>query len=108
MINGVEVGGGSRRIHDAKLQEMILRDVLKMPKDRVEDFRHLLNALEAGCPPHAGFAIGFDRLMTILTRQTSVRDVIAFPKWGDGEDRMVGAPAKMTKEQLKTYHLGVR
>ena len=108
VINGVEIGGGSRRIHDAKLQEMIFRDVLKMKPERVEDFRHLLNALEAGCPPHAGFAIGFDRLMTILTRRSSVRDVIAFPKWGDGEDKMVGAPAKMTVEQLKTYHLGVR
>jgi aspartyl-tRNA synthetase len=108
IINGVEVGGGSRRIHDKKLQEFILRDTLKMKPERVEDFRHLLNALEAGCPPHAGFALGFDRLVAILTRQSSMRDVIAFPKWGDGEDRMVGAPSRMTEDQLKTYHLGVR
>lgn len=108
VINGVEVGGGSRRIHNSKLQEMILRDVLKMKPERVEDFRHLLNALEAGCPPHAGFALGFDRLMTILARQSSIRDVIAFPKWGEGEDKMVGAPSPITEEQLKTYHLGVQ
>lgn len=107
VINGVEVGGGSRRIHDSKLQEFILRDVLKMKPERVEDFRHLLNALDAGCPPHAGFALGFDRLMAILTRQSSMRDVIAFPKWGDGDDKMVGAPSGMTEDQLKTYHLGI-
>jgi aspartyl-tRNA synthetase len=108
VINGVEVGGGSRRIHDSKLQEFILKDVLKMKPERVKDFRHLLNALKAGCPPHAGFALGFDRLMAILTRQSSMRDVIAFPKWGDGEDKMVGAPSRMTEDQLKTYHLGIR
>ena len=108
VINGVEVGGGSRRIHDSKLQEFVLRDVLKMKPERVEDFRHLLGALEAGCPPHAGFALGFDRLMAILTRQSSMRDVIAFPKWGDGEDKMVGAPSRMTEDQLQTYHLGIR
>ena len=108
VINGIEVGGGSRRIHDSKLQEFILRDVLKMKPERMEDFRHLLNALEAGCPPHAGFALGFDRLMTILTRQTSVRDVIAFPKWGQGEDKMVGAPSRITENQMKTYHLRIR
>ena len=108
IINGVEVGGGSRRIHDSKLQEFILKDVLKMKPERIEDFRHLLDALEAGCPPHAGFALGFDRLMTILTRQNSMRDVIAFPKWGNGEDKMAGAPSRMTEDQMKTYHLGMR
>lgn len=109
VINGVEVGGGSRRIHDAKLQRLILTDILKMNRQRVQEFDHLLNALEAGCPPHAGFALGFDRLMAILTKQSSIRDVIAFPKWGErGEDRMVGSPSKMTKEQLATYNLALR
>ena len=107
VINGVEIGGGSRRIHDSKLQEHVLRDVLKMKPERVEDFRHLLDALEAGCPPHVGFALGFDRLMAILLDKSSIRDVVAFPKWGDGEDKMVGAPSRMTEEQLKTYHLSL-
>ena len=107
VINGVEVGGGSCRIHDAKMQEFILKDVLKTKPERIEDFRHLLNALEAGCPPHAGFAIGFDRLMTILTKTKSVRDVIAFPKDGQGQDRFVNSPSPLTKEQLKTYHLAI-
>ncbi|KAJ9654258.1 aspartate--tRNA ligase msd1 [Neophaeococcomyces mojaviensis] len=108
VINGVEVGGGSRRIHQAKMQEFIFRDVLKMSSERVEDFRHLLNALEAGCPPHAGFALGFDRIMALLTDADSVRDVIAFPKYQYGKDPFVGSPSPMTKSQLQTYHLGLR
>lgn len=107
VINGVELGGGSRRIHNAELQEYVFRDVLKLPHERVEDFRHLLNALRDGCPPHVGFAIGFDRLMTILTESETVRDVIAFPKTGRGEDRFVGSPSQLTDEQLSTYHLSL-
>lgn len=107
VINGVEVGGGSTRIHDSKMQEFILRDVLKMRPERVEDFRHLLNALATGCPPHAGFAIGFDRLMTILTKSKSVKDVIAFPKDGQGRDPFVNSPSPLNKEQISTYHLAV-
>lgn len=108
VINGVEVGGGSVRIHDAAIQELIFRDVLKMTPKRIEDFRHLLDALAAGCPPHAGFALGFDRLMAVLLEKESVKDVIAFPKTAAGEDKMVSSPARMTEEQLKTYHLAVR
>jgi len=107
VINGVEVGGGSRRIHTADMQELIFRDVLKMKPDRIEDFRHLLNALDAGCPPHAGFAFGWDRLMALLTGRSSVRDVIAFPKYTDGEDKFVGSPSPLTRDQLSTYHLQV-
>ncbi|KAI1614417.1 aspartyl-tRNA synthetase [Exophiala viscosa] len=107
VINGVEVGGGSRRIHHAEMQELILRDVLQLSPERVEDFRHLLNALKSGCPPHAGFALGYDRLMAMLTDRASVRDVIAFPKYADGEDKLVKSPSKLTAEQLATYHLTV-
>ena len=107
VINGVEVGGGSRRVHTADMQELILREVLKMKPERVEDFRHLLNVLRSGCPPHAGFALGFDRLMAMLTGRATVRDVIAFPKYADGEDKLVGSPSPLTSEQLATYHLAV-
>jgi len=107
VINGIEVGGGSRRIHDAWLQKYILQNVLKLSAKRWQAFLPLLNALSAGCPPHAGFALGFDRLVAILTRQGSVRDVIAFPKWGQGEDKMVGSPAKVDPQVLQTYHLKV-
>ncbi|KAI0383629.1 tRNA synthetases class II-domain-containing protein [Hypomontagnella monticulosa] len=105
VINGVEVGGGSRRIHVAEVQEYIMRDILKMPDERVAEFSHLLDALRAGCPPHAGFALGFDRLLTVMLDLQSVKDVIAFPKSNKGEDLFVGSPAKITPEQQKTYHI---
>jgi Aspartyl-tRNA synthetase len=109
VVNGVELGGGSRRIHDAAVQEFIFRDILKMPAERLTDFSHLLDALRSGCPPHAGLALGFDRLVAVMLGKESVRDVIAFPKTGKGgDDAMVGAPSPMTEEALKTYHLQLR
>ncbi|OAG06789.1 aspartyl-tRNA synthetase-like protein [Paraphaeosphaeria sporulosa] len=107
VVNGVELGGGSRRIHNAEVQEFIFRDVLKMKPERIEDFRHLLDVLRSGCPPHAGIALGWDRLMTLLTGCESVRDVIAFSKSGSGEDALVKSPNRATKEQWEAYHLKV-
>lgn len=108
VLNGVELGGGSRRIHSAAVQEFIFRDVLKMKPERVEDFRHLLNVLRSGCPPHVGLALGWDRLMAVMCGKESVRDVIAFPKSGKGEDLLVGSPNQVSGEQLDTYHLRVK
>lgn len=109
VVNGIELGGGSRRIHDAGMQEYIFRDVLQMQPERLKDFEHLLDALRAGCPPHAGVALGFDRLVAVMLGKESVRDVIAFPKTGKGgDDAMVGAPVAMTEEALETYHLQLR
>ncbi|KAJ6044850.1 uncharacterized protein N7446_003044 [Penicillium canescens] len=109
VVNGVELGGGSRRIHDAAVQEFIFRDILKMPAERLDDFSHLLDALRSGCPPHAGLALGFDRLVAVMLGKESVRDVIAFPKTGrGGDDAMVGAPSPMTEQALETYHLKLR
>lgn len=108
VVNGVELGGGSRRIHDARVQEFILRDVLKISDERLQDFKHLLEALRAGCPPHAGIALGFDRLVAVMMGKESVRDVIAFPKSGKGEDLLVKSPTAMTQEQLDTYHLQLK
>lgn len=105
VVNGVELGGGSRRIHSAEMQKFIMRDVLHMSEERMNDFSHLFEALRAGCPPHAGFAIGFDRLIAVMLGRESVRDVIAFPKSSKGEDLMVGSPTHMTKEQMTMYHL---
>jgi aspartyl-tRNA synthetase len=105
VVNGVELGGGSRRIHVAKMQEYIMREILKMTDEGLAQFSHLLEALRAGCPPHAGFALGFDRLVAVLTYTDSVRDVIAFPKSMKGEDLTVKSPGRITKEQLETYHL---
>ncbi len=108
VVNGVELGGGSRRIHSAAMQEFIFSDILKMKPERIEDFRHLLDVLRSGCPPHAGIALGWDRLMAVMCGRDSVRDVIAFPKSGRGEDSLVKSPNRMTEEQLGTYHLELR
>ncbi|THW51882.1 hypothetical protein D6D21_01312 [Aureobasidium pullulans] len=108
VVNGVELGGGSRRIHSAAMQQFVLREVLKMSEERLKDFDHLIEVLRAGCPPHAGMALGFDRLIAVMLGKESVRDVIAFPKSGRGEDLLVKSPTRITEEQLKTYHLKLR
>ena len=108
VLNGVELGGGSRRIHDPALQEHVLRDVLRVGDERMADFAHLLDVLGSGCPPHAGVALGFDRLCAVMLGKESIRDVIAFPKSGRGEDLLVKSPTRMTEGQLETYHLKMR
>lgn len=108
VVNGVELGGGSRRIHSAAMQEYVMREVLKMSETRMKDFAHLIEMLRAGCPPHAGMALGFDRLIALMLGRESVRDVIPFPKSGRGEDLLVKSPKAMTEEQLETYHLQVK
>ncbi|KAA8576416.1 hypothetical protein EYC84_006542 [Monilinia fructicola] len=105
VLNGVELGGGSKRIHSAEIQKFIMKHVLEMSDERMSDFNHLFEALRAGCPPHAGFAIGFDRWVAVLTGKESVRDVIFFPKGKRGEDAMVGSPGMITKEQEEIYGL---
>lgn len=108
VVNGAELGGGSRRIHVAAVQEYVLRDVLGMDDAGVARFAHLLRALGAGCPPHAGIALGFDRLVAMLSFTGSVRDVIAFPKNMKGEDMMVKSPGRLERRELETYHLEVK
>jgi aspartyl-tRNA synthetase len=76
-----------------------------MSRERLNDFSHLFEALRAGCPPHAGFALGLDRLIAIMLGRDSVKDVIAFPKTGKGEDPLVKSPSPITKDQQKTYYL---
>ena len=102
VLNGQEVGGGSVRIHSMEDQMFVLDDVLKAD---VSELKHLLEALNSGCPPHAGIALGLDRLVAILTKSNSIRDVIAFPKSAEGKDVMSGAPANITEEQKQYYHL---
>ena len=108
VINGVELGGGSRRIHNAEMQRFIMQEILQMSPERISEFTHLLKVLRAGCPPHAGIALGFDRLIAVMLEKDSVRDVIAFPKSGKGEDLLVKSPGVMSEEVLKTYHLQLR
>ena len=108
VVNGVELGGGSRRIHSAAMQEFVMRKVLRMPEHRVMEFAHLLEVLRAGCPPHAGIALGFDRLVAMMLGRDSVRDVIAFPKSGKGEDVLIKSPSRMSESVLQTYKLKLR
>jgi aspartyl-tRNA synthetase len=104
VINGVEVGGGSTRIHDPDLQRYIFRELLRIDNpDGV--FGHLLEAFTMGCPPHAGMAIGLDRLTAMLSYTPFIRDVIAFPKTITGADPLFHAPSKVSNDKLESYHL---
>ncbi|KAK2068201.1 hypothetical protein P8C59_002857 [Phyllachora maydis] len=105
VVNGVEIGGGSRRIHLADMQKHVLRNILGMPADGIKRFHHLLEALRAGCPPHAGFALGLDRLVAVLSYADSVRDVMAFPKSMKGQDPMTQSPGPVSDAMLAPYHM---
>ncbi|MBI4134187.1 MAG: aspartate--tRNA ligase, partial [Candidatus Terrybacteria bacterium] len=105
VLNGYEVGGGSIRIHDSELQKKIFH-LIGFTPEQEERFAHFLNAFRYGIPPHGGIAPGLDRLLMILLGQPNLREVIAFPKTGDGRDLMMGAPAPVEQTQLK--ELGIR
>ena len=106
VLNGVELGGGSIRIHQTELQEKVFKDVLKIPADIVESrFGYMLKAFKYGAPPHGGIAFGFDRLVGILAKKQSIRDVIAFPKTQKGQDLMAAAPGEATDRQLRDLHV---
>lgn len=104
VIDGVELGGGSTRIHDPELQEYIFEQVLNITNAEVL-FGHLLKAFQMGTPPHAGFAIGFDRMCAMLCGTQSIRDVIAFPKSITGSDLVVGSPTTVPEETLNNYNV---
>ncbi|KAL8612646.1 hypothetical protein ACOMHN_044587 [Nucella lapillus] len=105
VLNGQEIGGGSIRIHNAALQRYVLTQVLQEDCSQLE---HLLSALESGCPPHGGIALGLDRLMAIVCQTDTIRDVIAFPKSHDGKDPMSKAPATVPQTDLEAYHIAVK
>ena len=106
MINGVEIGGGSIRIHDSYVQKRVLKDVLRLKsRKQLNNFSHLLTALDSGCPPHGGIALGFDRLLAMLVNASSVRDVIAFPKSAMGNELMTDAPSEISNHQLQEYNI---
>ncbi|KAI9001243.1 hypothetical protein BD414DRAFT_474078 [Trametes punicea] len=105
VLNGVEIGGGSVRVHDASMQEYIFENILQLDEKEKSSFNHLLHALRCGAPPHGGFAFGFDRLMAILCKTNSIRDVIAFPKTAAGTDLLFKSPSPSTPEILAQYGL---
>ena len=107
VCNGIEVGGGSLRIHDTNLQEKMF-EVLGFTPERAEaQFGFLMNAFKYGAPPHAGLAFGLDRFVSILAGLDSIRDCIAFPKNNSGRDVMLGAPSELEPKQLEELHLKV-
>ena len=101
VINGVEIGGGSIRIHDKTIQAQMF-DLLGFTKDEAQkQFGFLMNAFEFGAPPHGGLAFGFDRLCSLFGGSDSIRDFIAFPKNNSGRDMMIDSPSEISDEQLK-------
>ncbi|KAJ3534202.1 hypothetical protein NM688_g7172 [Phlebia brevispora] len=108
VLNGTEIGGGSVRVHDPIMQEHIFSKILQLDDTEKSTFNHLLNALRYGAPPHGGIALGFDRLMAILCRAESIRDVIAFPKTGAGTDLLFRSPAPSSDSVLEQYNIRTR
>lgn len=105
VYNGTELGGGSVRIHSSEIQKKIFQ-VLKLSEEEInEKFGFMVNALQYGTPPHAGLAIGLDRLVALLCRTDSIRDVIAFPKNSGAKDLMSDAPGEASIQQLRELHL---
>ena len=107
VINGVEVGGGSIRIHDAKLQQTIFEILGFTPEQAQEKFGFLMNAFKYGAPPHGGLAYGLDRFVSLFAELDSIRDVIAFPKNNSGRDVMLDAPGIIDQKQLDELSLAI-
>lgn len=108
VINGVEVGGGSIRIHDSKVQADMFELLGFTPEKAEEQFGFLMNAFKYGAPPHGGIAYGLDRLVSLFAGLDSIRDCIAFPKNNAGRDVMIDAPSLIEEEQLDELYLSIK
>jgi aspartyl-tRNA synthetase len=109
VVNGVELGGGSIRIHRPDVQKTVFEEVLQIPPELVQArFGYMLEAFRYGAPPHGGIALGFDRLIAILCGTPSIRDVIAFPKTAKGTDLMTDSPGAVEPKQLRDLHLELK
>ncbi len=105
VYNGTELGGGSVRIHKSDIQERVFKALGLSEEEIQKKFGFLVNAFKYGTPPHAGLAIGLDRLIALMAKSESIRDVIAFPKNSGAKCLMTDAPAEVTEEQLRELHL---
>ncbi len=109
VVNGVELGGGSIRIHQPDVQKTVFEEILQIPPDETQlRFGYMLEAFRYGAPPHGGIALGFDRLCAILCGTTSIRDVIAFPKTAKGTCMMTDSPSAVTARQLRDLYIEVK
>jgi aspartyl-tRNA synthetase len=108
VMNGSEIGGGSIRIHNRKVQEQMFK-LLGIEQDEAEEkFGFLLDAFKYGAPPHGGIALGVDRIVMLLTGAGSLRDVIAFPKNQKAQSMMDNSPAEVEQEQLDELHINIK
>ncbi len=107
VINGVEIGGGSIRIHNKELQQKMFSVLGFTPEQAEYQFGFLMNAFRFGAPPHGGIALGFDRLCSLLAGLDNIRDVIAFPKNNAGRDVMIDSPSSISQEQLDELGINI-
>lgn len=107
VLNGFEIAGGSIREHDPEVLQAVFEALGHSTKEVKDRFGHILEAFSYGVPPHGGIAAGLDRFVALLQNEPNIREVIAFPKTGDGKDLMMDGPSEVSKEQLKELHLKV-
>jgi len=105
VLNGVEIGGGSIRIHEGELQAEIFSVLGITAEEQEQQFGHILRAFRHGAPPHGGLALGLDRLVALIAREESIREVIAFPKNNRGSELMTASPSTVDPKQIRDLYI---